>query len=996
MCLTHSFNLKLSKIMNINITNADIKRLHEAYKSRNLVIFVGAGVSMNSGLPSWWKLISKLIDELPEKYKIDDDKLKIAQIYKYNRGEKEYLDKVRKELKFGKVTPNALHKAIFDLNPAHIVTTNYDNLIEQAAINETKQYYPISKNEDLVYADYHQYIIKMHGDLREGNIVLTEQDYLDYSDNFPLIETFVKSLFTTKIILFVGFSFSDYNLKIITRKVKNILSPDFQQMYLLNIGETDNLARHYFKEQGVNFIDYQPFIKNVTNNFLPLDKTEQSTIKNAKGLKLYQFLKYIQYFDHVIQKQKGFDIIDEIYNTIEDKFSELRIIDAEKIAQLYPLRLKNSYNDYSDGCLELENSEILALRKKLKGSFKEKRKFLKRYGDKYKKILEFAAINRIYCIYQKGFEVDKSKAITRIIRHPIDVLAPYYKLDFETCLKTIDNLKLKSKIEVSIADLDFPYLQYKMGQYLSAYLNFRRLSKKSWVQKKYIIYFICKYNMKRLGKFAGNSDFWITNNLDIDGIQYLREETRKIDLDYILNSIQIKEKFAYSTLNELKNYTFVLNSLHYFDEHNSKIKKSKINAEEGGVSSNSLIESISDKYLNLWNLCNNNYIISENFIENKTVYAKTLESVLVSNNIPNNSDKGWQTSKVHQIGFHFMIISILNIDNNVISEIIDKNKTTKINISQSSLNELLKVSKNLFKSFKNIPKKTIFLSKLMHNCLSNLLLFFSLIDLDDDKLKSLTSALLDIQKGTIKNQRQLLDFVISHREKIGLKFIESLLFKAIKERKSFEKYKFNDRLLNGLLQLIEEKNTNYTIQNTEVLNILVSDELIQKRITNFYFSFKAFQYYPDEFKIQFESLVNNRLEKDFSLNMFYLSHAHDVKLNKDFYNVFISKVEIISENTFRYPNWKNYIRVIKWISLEEISKVLRAKIETLKAKIPYLHFLINMETYSDFSALEKNWFYYLNDDIERLKLNTKAIEKLKLLIRENPTDKRLINTLLLL
>jgi len=30
-------------------------------------------------------------------------------------------------------------------------------------------------------------LIKMHGDFDEGNIVLTENDYFDYSRNFPLI-----------------------------------------------------------------------------------------------------------------------------------------------------------------------------------------------------------------------------------------------------------------------------------------------------------------------------------------------------------------------------------------------------------------------------------------------------------------------------------------------------------------------------------------------------------------------------------------------------------------------------------------------------------------------------------------------------------------------------------------------------------------------------------------------------------------------------------------
>ena len=38
-------------------------------------------------------------------------------------------------------------------------------------------------------------IIKMHGDFEHDNFVLKEDDYLSYSENFKLIETYIKSLY---------------------------------------------------------------------------------------------------------------------------------------------------------------------------------------------------------------------------------------------------------------------------------------------------------------------------------------------------------------------------------------------------------------------------------------------------------------------------------------------------------------------------------------------------------------------------------------------------------------------------------------------------------------------------------------------------------------------------------------------------------------------------------------------------------------------------------
>ena len=43
------------------------------------------------------------------------------------------------------------------------------------------------------------YIIKMHGDIDDiENIVLKEDDYLNYSQNHIIIETFIKSLSNQK------------------------------------------------------------------------------------------------------------------------------------------------------------------------------------------------------------------------------------------------------------------------------------------------------------------------------------------------------------------------------------------------------------------------------------------------------------------------------------------------------------------------------------------------------------------------------------------------------------------------------------------------------------------------------------------------------------------------------------------------------------------------------------------------------------------------------
>lgn len=120
------------------------------YASRNnrLVVFVGAGVSNNSGVPVWGRLIDALKTELPEFTKWENDDLKVAQIYKTTYPDK-FLDKVKLELKNGRIVPNAVHDALLDLKPCHIITTNYDDLIEQACRKRYAQYAVVGEDADL-------------------------------------------------------------------------------------------------------------------------------------------------------------------------------------------------------------------------------------------------------------------------------------------------------------------------------------------------------------------------------------------------------------------------------------------------------------------------------------------------------------------------------------------------------------------------------------------------------------------------------------------------------------------------------------------------------------------------------------------------------------------------------------------------------------------------------------------------------------------------------
>lgn len=288
-----------------------ISLFREKAEQGKLVIFAGAGVSCNvDGMPSWNTLIQNMAKVIEYsrcnscRYKAEncestcllkddfstDEFLKIPQ-HVFNK-DKELYNRVLAE-SIPDVTVDApLSSAILDINPAHIITTNYDQLIESSKNIFCEQYQVIVHDKDLLNADKGKYIIKMHGDLSEpSSIVLKEQDYLDYSQKHVLIELFIKSLLTDHIVLFLGYSLNDYNIKLILswlnymRSQNGALDDNRRVGYIILDQEiVDDTQLSYFNSNNIEVINI---------NSMPLIQEIPTDLSNKIGKRLYSFLRVI-------------------------------------------------------------------------------------------------------------------------------------------------------------------------------------------------------------------------------------------------------------------------------------------------------------------------------------------------------------------------------------------------------------------------------------------------------------------------------------------------------------------------------------------------------------------------------------------------------------------------------------------------------------------------------------------------------------------------------
>ncbi|GBG94034.1 hypothetical protein LFYK43_04930 [Ligilactobacillus salitolerans] len=264
-------------------SNMALKHINEAARNNSLILFVGAGVSKNSGLPSWSELINVFKEEMD--LQDEDDYLKVAQYYYDSVGQQKYFQKIQEVLQNDiNINPNEIHNQILRIRPRHIITTNYDSLIEDKIDSSIEKYEVIKQDSDIPYAQSGRYLIKMHGDLALKNIVLKEDDYLDYEKNFFMVSTLIKSLIMNNTVLFIGYSLNDSTFNSIFRIIQDSFGENAKKAYFYTADRQNSAKEEYYKHKGITVI------------------SDETTSSDCLGEATIDFLKNILSFENVIPK----------------------------------------------------------------------------------------------------------------------------------------------------------------------------------------------------------------------------------------------------------------------------------------------------------------------------------------------------------------------------------------------------------------------------------------------------------------------------------------------------------------------------------------------------------------------------------------------------------------------------------------------------------------------------------------------------------------------
>lgn len=639
---------------------SNIKAIKKAMESRKLVIFAGAGLSADAGVPLWSEFIDALKSEmdLPEK---ENDFLKISQMYYNERLHKEYVEKLREVLKHKKLHHNDLHEQVFKLDPEHVLTTNFDDLLEQVIEKKAHPYSVVKKDKELPYANT-RLLVKIHGDLSYGDFVFKEDDYLCYSDNYPLIEGFIKSVFAHKTVLFVGYSFNDVNLKLILQSVRNILGSDFQNAYLINVDDDIHEAnREYFKNKGIKVLHYDDANENAEKSFIEDYLNGNNaigerlfSIKNTlkeKGQKLFNFLKFIEVYDVFNEAITDKHIIDKMYFSLK-RFDEIDNIPPEIIADLYPF--KNS--DYSYPIYK--PYALLAINKDIEKLFFEEVEIIdnaiffkpndsscleESEVDKLDKRLKFviAKLNNsmILSIGKENHRPDalgykgwsnENKSIRIAVSDNDTIHSVFMDLKLNEALMMLNNHKIGSNTSV-IDDLRLGVAHFRYSNFHQAYQIFEQAATNAWAAGQYIAYFIAKYNVRMMRYLLNQFEQNITEKQKKEIFKLMEE----IDIDKLIFKMPFIGKQEYSLLKKIRGHELLhrtkSNVLQYLDHLHGTYNLFKRGGYSSGTDYLSMIEHEILKMANFYLV--NPFIIDE-FNDFSNVLRDAIKGYLISFAMP--------------------------------------------------------------------------------------------------------------------------------------------------------------------------------------------------------------------------------------------------------------------------------------------------------------------------------------------------------------------------
>ena len=904
----------------------DIRFLAEELEKGKLVVFVGAGVSKNSGLPEWEELIKDYADYRGIKEFTSKQFLTIPEEVFERYGSLKYYEIAEKRF-LGKYVPNSIHRILKKMKLTYIITTNYDTLIE----DEIKNLQIVSKDEDLPYTNSNRMLIKMHGDFENKNIVLKKSDYDNYEKNFQLISTLVKGLFTTNTVLFIGYSYSDTNVQQIMNWIKEILKEKTRKAFLVEFTNEDNKE----EENGEQINKISLKLLNDTNDEV-LYENKKERFNNNYEKTLTKFLSNIYNEKENVRQEKIFEIYINLNYLTKHNWNKL--------------------NKYSEIRIDEDWKRILYTRLEFKDI------------EKYEEILFKSRIKKI---------------LQRINRNEKEILIPFSEKGITPKRKEQKNI-LEEKIEVEekclkiICDYDYKNFQNLVEEYkennninkyviVYGYLFFKKINKAKETIKSMIE---AKENVN------SKNEKLVWDNFILSIIEFMEithaEENLNKTFESIEESLEDKyfEYFKYET--ELFNEIFKYSTLEALNkEMNRLFDKARKEKRASYLGTPPLDEAIILSR-DLFYFCSLNGIFGNSFSPYSEFMKKYIEILLMSYTNKNVEVKNqmFKNRNFLEEFEYFDFFMMLELSYSDLKKLFNEYEIKDLKCEKEIFDKLIVLLKNILDWI--IENDNEFMEKI--DTLESILLIISKLDLIETQFEKLVDIILNDKNSNVFFENnyalEVADnfrvIICKNFKNLNKEFFDKILEKIF----SIDRKRIDENLLHHITYYFNKKEMPKISKNDKIENFINKNNLKIKC----YFLRIIDETYFEELKNEILKEIKDTLNIEvysFLLNQKFIDFIPETedKIIKELDRIF-QKKDIDINNLISYTSEKE--KILDFLLVSGLNNRLPISfIEKLK-KYKNKEFFKSLKQYE----LEILWKYILNqENFDYSKFTENELEK---------------------
>ena len=530
----------------------------------------------------------------------ETDFLKIAQLYYLEFGEYKLYQKLREFVPLH-AEPSDLHLQVFQLlKPKYVITTNWDNLLEKTVSSNGLFYDVIKTESDLIKSNLPKKLIKVHGSFDTHNIVFKEDDYLNYSINNPIFDNFLKHILSTTTVLFLGYSYSDSNLKQIIKWIEK--NSEVSPLRFLLQKENYSSQRKYLENHGIKVL--APVSSSGNYEYKHLYEHFFSAIKNTKdGITLDN------------NEVSDTDVINYFYKKLVG-LAELNCLLPEQITYLF----SNCTVEYHQNCFELHfhSNPLTIIYSKFFDIIKIPKK-LEQYSDKLNTIFSCFLSARVLFIKNAEITINVYDLIKDKSNESEDSDYLYDFISFSKSIsKTLFNLLTYNSNPINRDETEEQELLNKNIEL------FDQLSSEiidNMANKRYLSAMISKFNKSIIAKK-------LANDLNLDGNirnKFLKEQHYDFTGELIDNNYPPIYRGYIQPLVDLLGFKSIYKFYYDSASDNEEHLRLEENKKNGGFGFTDKEQRSNDRLIQLLNFCAYNDVALDAYTE----FQKLMQSYVL-------------------------------------------------------------------------------------------------------------------------------------------------------------------------------------------------------------------------------------------------------------------------------------------------------------------------------------------------------------------------------